>query len=137
MTRVRGSHHVLGVKHLLSKLRNGDGTVAGGASGSERGKADHEEMKTGEGHHVHGQLSKVGVKLTRETKTCGDTRHDDRDEVVQVTVSRGRELESTQADVIESLIVDTEGLIGVLNELMDGKSGVVRLNDGVRDLQQS
>lgn len=64
MARVRGRHHVLGVKHLLSKLRNGDGTVAGGASGGERREADHEEMKTRERHHVNGQLSKVRVKLT-------------------------------------------------------------------------
>lgn len=137
MARVRGSHHVLGVKHLLSKLRNGDGTVAGGASGGERREADHEEMKTREGHHVNGQLSKVRVKLTGETKTCGDTRHNDRDKMVQVTICGGGELESTQANVIEGLVVDTEGLVRVLNELMDGKSGVVWLNNGVRDLEQS
>lgn len=137
MARVRGSHHVLGVKHLLSKLRNGDGTVASGASGGERRKTDHEEMKTRERHHVNGQLSKVGVKLTGETKTCSDTRHNNGDEVVQVTICRGGKLESTQADVIEGLIVNTERLVRVLDELMDGKSGVVRLNDGVRDLEQS
>lgn len=32
------------------------------------------------------------------------------------------------------LIVDTEGLVRVLNELVHGESGVVRLNDGVGDL---
>lgn len=57
--------------------------------------------------------------------------------MVQVTICGGGELESTQANVIEGLVVDTEGLVRVLNELMDGKSGVVRLNNGVRDLEQS
>lgn len=32
------------------------------------------------------------------------------------------------------LVVDTEGLVGVLNELVNGESGVVRLNNGVGDL---
>ena len=33
-----------------------------------------------------------------------------------------------------NLVIDTEGLIGVLNELVDGESSVVGLNNGVRDL---
>jgi hypothetical protein len=32
------------------------------------------------------------------------------------------------------LVVNTEGLVGVLNELVDGQSGVVRLDNGVGDL---
>jgi hypothetical protein len=32
------------------------------------------------------------------------------------------------------LVVNTEGLVGVLNELVNGQSGVVGLNDGVRHL---
>lgn len=32
------------------------------------------------------------------------------------------------------LVVNTEGLVGVLNQLVNGKGGVVRLNNGVGDL---
>jgi hypothetical protein len=53
--------------------------------------------------------------------------------VVQVTVAWAGELESAHADVVKRLIVDTEGLIGVLNELMDGEGGIVGLDDGVGD----
>lgn len=72
--------------------------------------------------------------------------------MVQVTVRGVGELEGAHADVVQSLdisqyhwpipvvveathlVVNTEGLVGVLNELMDGEGGVVRLNDGVRNL---
>lgn len=131
---VRSSHHVLGVKHLLSELRNRYSAVRGRATRGERSKADHEEVETGEGHHVDGELTEIRVELTGEAETCGDTRHDDRNKVVEVTVGRGRELESTEADVVESFVVDTEGLVRVLNKLVDGEGGVVGLDNSVGDL---
>ena len=54
--------------------------------------------------------------------------------MVKITISWGGELESSEADVVEGLVVNAHDLVGVLNELMDGESGVVWLNDGVRDL---
>ena len=76
-------------------------------------------METWEGDHVNGQLPQVGVELTREAQTGGDTRHDDGHEVVEVTVRWGRELESAEADIIQSFVVDTESLVRILNELVD------------------
>ena len=49
--------------------------------------------------------------------------------MVEVTVRRRRQLECAEADVIESLVVDTERLVRVLDELMNGQSRVVRLDD--------
>ena len=134
VTEVRSSHHVLGVEHLLGQLRNGDGTERVGAAAGQRSEANHEEVETRERNHVDGQLAKIRVELTGETETGGHAGHDSRDQVVQVTVRGVGELEGAHADVIQSLVVDTEGLVGVLNELVDGKSGVVRLNNGIGDL---
>jgi hypothetical protein len=53
--------------------------------------------------------------------------------MVQVTVGWGGELQGSEANIVESLVIDTVGLVGVLNELVDGEGGVVRLDDGVRD----
>ena len=47
---VRSSHHVLGVEHLLSELRDGDSTVLLAATSSERSETSHEEMETREGN---------------------------------------------------------------------------------------
>ena len=134
---VRSSHHVLGVEHLLSELRHSDGAVARRATRSERGETDHEEMETWEWHHVDGEFSQVRVELTWETETGGDTRHDEGDEVVEVTISWGVEFESAEANVVQRLVVDAEGLVRVFDKLVDGKSGVVWLDDRVRDLSQS
>ena len=54
--------------------------------------------------------------------------------MVEVTVGGVGQFESAEADVVEGLVVDAEGLVGVLDELVDGEGGVVGLDDGVRDL---
>ena len=77
--------------------------------------------------HVDGQLTEVGVELTRETQASGDTRHDHGDEVVEVTVCWCGELQCPEADVVKRLVVDTERLVGVLDELVHGKRGVIGL----------
>ena len=64
VTWVTGGHHVLGVKHLLGQLWNGEGAVLLAATSSEWSKARHEEMQTGEGHHVDCQFPQVSVQLT-------------------------------------------------------------------------
>ena len=56
--------------------------------------------------------------------------------MVQVIVGGGGQLESAEADVIQRLVIDAEGLVGVLDELVDGESGVVGLNNGVRNLAE-
>jgi hypothetical protein len=137
LSGVRGGHHVLGVEHLLSELGNGNSSVRGGTSSSQGSETDHEEMKSGEGNHVDGQFSEIRVELTGESKTGGDTRHDERDEVVQVTVGGGVELQGSETDIVKGLVIDTEGLVRVLDKLVDGEGSVVWLDNGVGDLDVS
>lgn len=134
VAEVRSSHHVLGVEHLLGQLRHGDGTEVVGATAGEGSEADHEEMETGEGNHVDGELAEIGVELAGETEGDGNAGHDGGDEVVKIAIRGVGELESPHADVVESLVVNAEGLVGVLNELMDGEGGVVGLDNGIGDL---
>ena len=60
---ITSSHHVFGIKHLAGEFRHGEVAVLLGAPRGERGEAGHEEVEAGEGNHVHGQLSEVGVQL--------------------------------------------------------------------------
>jgi hypothetical protein len=66
-----------------------------GASGGQRGKPRHEEVETREGDHVHCQLPQVSVQLAREPEAGGDPRHGEGDQVVQVTIGRGGQLQGS------------------------------------------
>ncbi|KAF1760613.1 hypothetical protein GCK72_008862 [Caenorhabditis remanei] len=112
--------------------RNMAATVS--SLGGQWGESWHEEVETWEWHHVDGQLAEIGVELSWESEAGGNSGHRERNEMVQVSVCWVGELECSVADVVEGLVIDTVGLIGVLNELVDGEGGVVWLDDGVRDL---
>jgi len=134
VSRVSGSHHVLSIEHLLGELRNSNSAVLLAAASGQGSETSHKEVKTGERNHVDGQLPQIRVELARETQTCRNTRHNDGNEVVEVTVCRCREFEGPEADVVEGLVINTECFVRVLNKLMDGKGGVVWLDDSVRHL---
>lgn len=112
---VSGAHHVLGVEHLLGQLGDGEGSVLLGASGGEGSEADHEEVESGEGDQVHGELSQVRVELTGEAEAAGHAGHGGRDEMVEVSVGGSGELEGSEADIVEGLVVDDHALVGVFN----------------------
>ena len=135
VSRVARRHHVLCVKHLMSELRHGQGAVLLTATRGEGSEAGHEEVETWEWHHVDGQLPQIGVQLTREPQTRGDTRHRRRHQMVEVTVRGRRQLQGAEADVVQSLVIDAVALVSVLDQLMYGECGVVRLHDRVRHLQ--
>lgn len=48
MPRVRRSHHVLRIEHLLSELRDRDGTVLLASTSSQRRETSHKEVQTRE-----------------------------------------------------------------------------------------
>jgi len=54
--------------------------------------------------------------------------------MVKITIGWGGELEGSEADIVEGLVINAHNLIGVLDELMDREGGVVWLDNGVRDL---
>ncbi len=124
----------LGVEGLLDKLGDGQGAVLLRATRRERRESDHKKVETRERNHVHGQLAQIAIQLTGEANTARRTGDGGGDQMVQITVGGRGQLERAEADVVQSFVVQTEGLIGVLDKLMHGQDAIVRLNDGIGDL---
>ena len=70
--------------------------------------------------------------LSRETKTSCNTAHRGWHEMVQVAISWCSELQGSEADIVQSFIVDAVCFISVFDQLMDRQCSVVRLYNGVR-----
>ena len=116
---VRCAHHVLGVEHLLSELRDGEGSVLLGSSGGQRSESNHEEVETDEGNQVDSKFSQVGIELTGESQGAGDSGHDGGNEMVQISVGGGGQFEGSEADVIEGFVIDDHDLVGRVDQQMN------------------
>merc|ERR1712049_66240 len=79
VTWVAGSHHVLGIEHLLGEFGDGESSVLLATTRGKWSESWHEEVETWEGNHVDSQFTEIGVELTWESETCGDTGHGGRD----------------------------------------------------------
>lgn len=117
---------VKGAKPVMKKWRRGKGTV-------EDISLIYDNHQGLQPTHVDSEFTQVRVKLTRETQACRDTGHDNGNEVVEIPVCRCRQLQCPEADVVQRLVVNTEGLIRVLNELVDRERRVVGLTTRVSD----
>jgi len=73
----------------------------------------HEEVKTREGDKVDSELAEIGVELTGEAEAACDARHGSGDQVVEVTIGGGRQLQRAEADVVQRLIVNDHDLQAV------------------------
>merc|ERR1719478_1405899 len=91
-------------------------------------------MQTWEWDEVDTQLAQVGVQLAREAQAAGHAGHAGGAQVVEVAVGRGGELEGTEADIVEGLVIKTHALIGVLDKLVHREGGVVWLDHSVGHL---
>ena len=98
MPWVTSRHHILSIKHLLCQLWHRQRSVLLAATSCQGGKPGHEKVKPGEGDHVHCQLPQVSVQLAREPEAGGHTGHGERDQVVQVTIGGGGQLQGSKCD---------------------------------------
>ena len=91
-------------------------------------------MKSWEWNQVDSKLSEIRVELTWESEAASDTGDGSRNQVVKISIGGGGELKGSEADIVEGLVIDAHNLISVFDQLMDGKGGIVWLNDGIGHL---
>jgi len=91
-------------------------------------------VDTGVGDQVGLELGDIDVKGTIETEGGGQGGDNLSDESVQVGVGGALNVEVAAADVIDGLVVEHDGDVGVLKEGVGREHGVVGLDDGGGDL---
>ena len=91
-------------------------------------------MDSGVGNQVSLELSDIDVEGTVESEGSGQGGDNLGNESVQVGVGGSLDVEISAADIVDGLVVEHDGDVGVLEEGVGGEDGVVGLNDGGGDL---
>ena len=134
MSRVALDHLVGGLEASVGDLSNGELLVVGLLSRDNGGVGGQREMDPGVGHQVSLELSQINVQGTIESEGSGDGGDDLSNQPVQVGVGRSLDVKVPSADIVDGLIVDHEGTVGVLQGGMGSQDRVVGLNDSGGDL---
>lgn len=95
--------------------------------------ADQRVVNTRVRNQVGLELVEINVEGTVETKGGGDGGDNLGDEAVQVVVRRTGDIQVATADIVNSLVIDQESTVRVLDSAVGRQNSVVRLNDGGRD----
>jgi len=127
-------HHGCGLERGVGDLGHGELLVVGLLSGDDGSVGGQHKMDTGVGHQVSLELSDIDVEGTIESEGGSQGRDDLADQTVKVGVGGALNVEVTAADVVDGLVVEHDGDVGVLKEGVGGEHGVVGLNDGGGDL---
>jgi hypothetical protein len=123
-------HLVVGLEAVGGDLGDRVGLVGSLVGGDDGRVGDQREVNTGVGDQVSLELVQVDVQGAIETEGSSDGRNDLGDQAVQVLVAGALNAEVTAADIVDGLVVDHEGAVGVLQGGVSGQDGVVGLNNG-------
>ena len=129
-------HHGGGLEGGVGDLSDGELLVVGLLGRDDGGVRGEHEVDTGVGDEVSLELGHIDVEGTIETERGSEGGDNLRDESVQVGVGGALNIEVAAADIVDGLVVEHDGDIGVLEERVGGEDRVVGLNDGGGDLRR-
>ena len=86
-------------------------------------------------YQVSLEFGKIDVQCTVESEGGGDGGNDLTNKTVQVGVGWSFNVQVTSADIVNSLVIDHKGTVGVFKGGMGGQNGVVWLNNGSCNLR--
>lgn len=95
--------------------------------------ADKRVVDSGVGDQVGLELVEIDVEGTIESERGGNGADNLSNQAVEVVIRGSGDVEVTTANIVDSLVIDEERAVGVLNGAVSGQNGVVRLNDGGGD----
>jgi hypothetical protein len=135
VTGVALDHLVVGLEASIGDLRDRELLVVSLGGGDNGSIGDQGEMNTGVRNQVGLELVQVHVEGTIETEGGGDGGDNLGNEPVQVGVGRTLNVKVATANVINGLVINHEGTVGVLQGGVGGQDGVVGLDDSGGDLR--
>merc|ERR1719322_2266055 len=128
VTRVTLDHLVSGIEAGIGDLRDSELLMVGLLGRDDGSVGDQGEVDPGVGHQVGLELSQVHIQGSVEPQGGSDGGHDLADQPVEVGVGWPLNVQVTSADVVDGLVVNHEGAVGVLQGGVGGQDGVVRLD---------
>jgi len=127
---VADNHLIVGLEALEGDIVDLEALMLA-LGGRDNGSiADQRVVDTGVRNQVGLELVQIHVQGTIKTQRRGDGADDLSNQAVQVIVGRARNIQTAAADVVNSLVVNKESTVRVLNGAVGRQNGVVRLNDG-------
>merc|ERR1712060_457498 len=135
VTRIALDHHRGRLEDGVGDLGDGELFVVGLLSGDDRSVRRQHKVDTRVRHQVGLELRDIDVEGTIESKGSSQRRDDLGNQSVQVGVGGSLDVQVASADVIESLVIDLVGDIGVLQQGVDAQHGVVGLDNGGGNLR--
>lgn len=101
--------------------------------GNDGRVADQGIVNTRVGNQVGLELVQIDIESTVETQGGGDGADDLGDQAVEVLVAWSGNVQVATANVVDSLVIDEESAVRVLDRAVGRQNGVVGLNNGGRD----
>jgi len=134
VTGVTLDHLVGGLETRRRDLVHRHLLVVGLLSTDDWGIGHQREVDARVGHQVSLELSEVHIEGTIKPQRSSDGRDYLTNETVEVAVRGSVDVKVLAADVVDGLVVNHEGAVGVLQGGMRGQDRVVWLDDGGGDL---
>merc|ERR1712209_99622 len=138
----KAAGHVLAMSwvtldHLVGWLKAGVGNfsncellMVGFLGGDDWSISDQREVDSWIWHQVSLELSQVNIESSIKSKRGSDGGHNLTNQSVEVRVRWPLNIEVSTADVVDGLVVDHEGAIGVFQGGVGGQDRVVGLDHG-------
>lgn len=118
---------------LEGKIRDLEALVRAPVGGNDGSVADQGVVDTRVRYQVGLELVQVDVERTIEAEGGSNRADDLGDQAVEVLVTRAGDVQVATADVIDSLVVDKEGTVRVLDRAVSRQHSVVGFNNSGRD----
>merc|ERR1719284_513305 len=114
MARITLHHLVGGLEASVGDLSNTELFMISFLSRDDRSIGDQGEVDPGVGDQVGLELSQINIESSIKPERCGDGGDDLTNQTIQIGVGGSLNVQVPAADVVDGLVVNHEGAVGVL-----------------------